>query len=260
MTETAYQPNVFLDLIVAFLAPMFLAVTGGNVSHARAAAVETVNAYRAENHVDLLTVAQIIAFGIAALGSLSLSMADNLSVSLILRLRGNAVSANRAAEQCRRALARPKIDPASYLPPVHDDPFPAEATIIANVAQLRAQTAPQLRAQTAPQLRAQTAPQLRAQTAPQLRAQTATVTPPEPVPSTPARKPATVSPADAVWANAMIEVAAEITAGMPGLPPGERRGASIQAAALSDVARDILAGNPSQMPAGLNLSPSAGPA
>jgi hypothetical protein len=240
MTETTHQPNVFLDLIVAFLAPMFLAVTGGNVSHARAAAIETVNAYRAENHVDLLTVAQIIAFGITALGSLSLSMADNLSISLILRLRGNAVSSNRAAEQCRRALARSQIDSAPYLPPAQDDPFPDEAMIIANVAQLRAETAPQLRAETAPQLRAETAP----------------VTPPAPAPSAPAPKPATVSAVDAVWANAMIEVAAEITAGMPGLPPAERRGASIQAAALSDVARDILAGNPPQMPPGLHLPPA----
>jgi hypothetical protein len=240
MTETTHQPNVFLDLIVAFLAPMFLAVTGGNVSHARAAAIETVNAYRAENHVDLLTVAQIIAFGITALGSLSLSMADNLSISLILRLRGNAVSSNRAAEQCRRALARSQIDSAPYLPPAQDDPFPDEAMIIANVAQLRAETAPQLRAETAPQLRAETAP----------------VTPPAPAPSAPAPKPATVSAVDAVWANAMIEVAAEITAGMPGLPPAERRGASIQAAALSDVARDILAGNPQQMPPGLHLPPA----
>jgi hypothetical protein len=223
MTDSTPQPNIFLDLIVAFLAPMFLAVTGGNITHARAAAIETVNAYRTESNVDLLTVAQIIAFGIAALGSLSLSMADDLSISLILRLRGSAVSSNRAAEQCRRALARPKSDPAPSLPAEPEDPFPDEATIVANVAQLRAQTA-------------------------------------TPVPFAPAPKPSPISPADTVWANAMIEIAAEITAGMPSLPPAERRGASIQAAALSDVARDLLAGQPTRMPPGFNLSPVAGPA
>jgi hypothetical protein len=46
------------------------------------AAIGTVNAYRARNHADLIAIAQIIAFGPAALGSLSLSMADDISLSM----------------------------------------------------------------------------------------------------------------------------------------------------------------------------------
>jgi hypothetical protein len=83
---------------------MFLDVSGGDIGFARAAALETVNAYRTRNAADLVSIAQIVAFDLAALGSLSLSMADNLSLSVTLRLRGNANALNRSAEHNRRAL------------------------------------------------------------------------------------------------------------------------------------------------------------
>jgi hypothetical protein len=200
MTETSTpQSNIFLDLIVAFLTPMFLAVTGGNIAHARAAAIQTVNAYRADNQIDLLTVAQIIAFGIAALGSLSLAMADDLPIALILRLRGNAISANRAAEQCRRALA----ESLSYSPPAEpdEDPLPPEPIPIQPAA-----------------------PQ-------------PTLQPPAPQP-----KPAQLTPTY-TRADAMADVAAEITAGIPHLPKSERRAASIRVNALNSVASNLLNGS-----------------
>ena len=59
---------------------MFLGISGGDVRLARIAAIQTVTAYRAANDADLIAVAQIIAFGLAALGSLSLSMADDISL------------------------------------------------------------------------------------------------------------------------------------------------------------------------------------
>lgn len=103
--------DVLMNLIIAFLAPVFLSASGGNIAFARMAARETVNAYRIENQADLLSVAQVIGFGLAALSSLSLSMEDGLSLSMTLRLRGNAVSLNRAAERNRRALK--EIRPSS---------------------------------------------------------------------------------------------------------------------------------------------------
>jgi hypothetical protein len=102
----ATQPSstdVLIALLVTFLTPLFL-TAGGDVSLARAAAYETITAYRTRNAMDLFAVVQIIGFGMAALGSLSLSMGDGLSMSMILRLRGNAAALNRAAEQNRRAL------------------------------------------------------------------------------------------------------------------------------------------------------------
>jgi hypothetical protein len=110
--------EILMNLIVILLAPMFLSATGGDISFARMAALETVNGYRSQNQTDLLSIAQIIAFGLAALGSLSLSMADDLSLTMTLRLRGNANALNRSAEHSRRALrdtattATPQIAPA----------------------------------------------------------------------------------------------------------------------------------------------------
>jgi hypothetical protein len=145
MTDTMTKPqsaaDVFINLIVAFLAPMFLSVAGGDINFARAAAIETINAFRVRSNADLLSVAQIIAFGLAALGSLSLSMADDLSTSMVIRLRANAVSANRASEQCRRALLQPCFDTAAPVPPQDDDMLPDAAAIAATAEQARKQAA-----------------------------------------------------------------------------------------------------------------------
>ena len=61
--------NALLTLIVTLLAPMFLTVCGGDIALAQAAALETVNDYRAQNHAGLIAVALIVAYGLAALSS-----------------------------------------------------------------------------------------------------------------------------------------------------------------------------------------------
>jgi hypothetical protein len=75
-------PGTLLTLIIALLTPMFLGVSSGDLGLARMAAIETVDAYRARHNADLIAVAQIIGFGLAALGSLSLSMAEDISISM----------------------------------------------------------------------------------------------------------------------------------------------------------------------------------
>jgi hypothetical protein len=99
-----HPSDILMSLIVALLAPMFLSVTGGDIAYVRMAAIGTVNAYRIRKQADLIAIAQIIGFGLAALGSLSLSMADDISLSMTLRLRGNA-----RAEPFRRAEP-PRVD------------------------------------------------------------------------------------------------------------------------------------------------------
>jgi hypothetical protein len=109
-TEPAAPSDILLTLIGILLAPVFLAVTNGDLTLARLAALHSINDYRARNQADLIAVAQIVGFGLAALGSLSLSLADDISLSMTLRLRGNAVACNRAAEQNRKARAnRPEV-------------------------------------------------------------------------------------------------------------------------------------------------------
>ncbi|MDR3532582.1 MAG: hypothetical protein P4L90_18765 [Rhodopila sp.] len=231
-----HPADVLMNLIVAILAPMFLTASGGDILFARMAALQTVNAYRARTEADLLAVAHIVAFGLAALGSLSLSMADNLSLSMTLRLRGNAVALNRAAEQNRRALKESRPDNATS---ANDQPAPEldedfdEAAVVASVA------AAQKRA-------AETQARMR-------NAEPAVDQPPIPAPAPiaapPAAAPTAAAPMTAErqrqarWAAAMTDVAAEYTADIPNLPPMERKAATIRAAALSSCANDLLSGN-----------------
>src|SRR4051812_48261745 len=105
-TPTASPPDPptepMMTIVIAFLTPMFLWV--GDIALARAAAVETLNAYRIASHRSLFTAAKIIAFDLATLCSLSQSMAEDIAIPLALRLRNNANSMDRAAERNRQAL------------------------------------------------------------------------------------------------------------------------------------------------------------
>jgi hypothetical protein len=206
--EAASDPSdLLLTLILAFLSPMFLGVSGGDIALARSAAVATLQDYRARNHVELIAIAQIVGFGLAALGSLSLSFADDISVSMVLRLRGNAIACGRSAEQKRRALAKSQASdtpPPSYPAAEEDRPddpdvFLTQAAEEFLAAESRARLEPSKAATRAPE---------------------------------PDRD-------QQVWADAMVRVAADITASIPNLPPGERKGAEIQAAALNATANDL---------------------
>ncbi|WP_158929123.1 hypothetical protein [Acidisphaera sp. S103] len=228
MTQTdqpeAHPTNPLLTLVVTLLAPTFLGVTAGDLTLARMAAIQTINDYRARNHADLIAIAQIIACGLAALGSLSQSMDDDISLSMTLRLRGNAVALNRSAEQNRRVLQQPIRDtPTPYHaettpePPAEDDDdqpreflSPAAAQILAREAETRLLTPPE---QTADQ--ALITGDKRHQE---------------------------------MWAIALVNEASEITASLPHLPPAERSAASIRAAALGSTANELLTGASSPPP------------
>ncbi len=197
MTTNKSGAGIFLDVIIAHLAPMFLFAANGDTALARAAAIETVETYQARNQPDLLSIAQMVAFGLAALGSLSLAMADDISTSMTLRLRANAVASSRAGEACRRALAqqapvRPRPEPAT------SDEDLSEVFSIAAAQQVR-----QHRAETA-------------------------------APAIAPAPPATGQDRERrnEWAAALADVAAEVSASLSALSPEDRRLASAQAAAL----------------------------
>jgi hypothetical protein len=234
--------DLLMNLIAALLAPIFLGVAGGDTALARQAVIEAINDYRARNHADLIAAAQVISFGLAALGSLSLSMADDLSLPMILRLRGNAVSLNRSAEQNRRVLREPLRDnPTPYHPVTEPEPTPPK------LAEHPRQTLPEafLSAAAAEELAAESRTRL------QPPAQTAA---PAPTP-TPAQHAAPTSDLKTeekrhqeMWAIAMANEASEITASIPNLPPVERSTASFRAAALSSTANQLLMGGRSPLP------------
>jgi hypothetical protein len=209
-----HPSEILMALIVTLLAPMFLGVTAGDISLARLAALETVNAYQARNQADLIAIAQIVAYGLAALGSLSLSMDDNISLSMTLRLRANANALDRSAEHNRRALAQTRPDA-----PAAQQPCPADA-------QYEAETLANL--ETTKNRVAQAQARLH--------------------PVAPAPTPAPVltlqdKQIQAAWASAMTDVAGEFTASIAHLPPAERKEASRRAALLSGCANELLSGN-----------------
>ncbi|WP_428489275.1 hypothetical protein [Rhodopila sp.] len=144
-----FQPgDILLQLIVTLLAPMFLAVCRGNLDFARIAALQTVDAYRARSHVDLIAVAQIVAHGLASVSAACLSMADDISLAMTLRLRASANASDRACDRARRALqntrASPAADPVFAPAPTRDlTPDPEadrkDAEVIARLAAVRQQ-------------------------------------------------------------------------------------------------------------------------
>jgi hypothetical protein len=230
MTQTTepqphHPTNALMSLIVALLVPTFLGVTAGDIAMARMAAIETINDYRARNNADLIAIAQIIACGLAALGSLSLSMDDEISLSMILRLRGSAVALNRSAEQNRRVLNQPLRDnPTPYHLPMDPETRMADDPGIARAeAFLSAAAAQELAAES--EARLQDPRQIAAQT---------------PAPA----QNATVSDKrhQEMRAIAMVKEASEITASIPHLPPAERPAATIRAAALGSTANELLTG------------------
>lgn len=210
-TPIALTPSdVLITLISSLLAPMFLVASNGDVALARLAALQTMDAYRVQHQADVIAVAQILAFGLAALGSLSLSMADDISMPMMLRLRGNANACNRSAEQNRRALQ------ASHQASPVANPWPNQAP----------QAVP--KAPAAP------------------KAPVAEASPPSQAsaPAQPAAPAAVAMTEDqrhrAMWAAAFTEVAAEYTAELASLPPEERRAASTRADALASSANALL--------------------
>jgi hypothetical protein len=219
-----HPSDVLMNLIVTLLAPMFIGAAGGDIGFARMAAIETVNAYRTRNPADLISIALIIAYGLAALGSLSLSMADNLSLAMTLRLRGNASALTRSAELNRCALEKTREgnatshhlanEPESRTAATADDDLD-EAALLAGVTAVR-----KLAAETTAQLRAEN----------------------QAMPIARTEVPAARGPGNqTLWANAMLKEAENLCADLNNLPPEERRQASFRVATLTTTASGLLA-------------------
>jgi hypothetical protein len=98
-----HPSDVLIDLVADLLAPMFLCAAGGDYRYARLAAMETVWSYKATTQADLLQVIQIVAYGLAAVRTLCVSMTEEVSVPELLRLNLSADRLSRAESRARRA-------------------------------------------------------------------------------------------------------------------------------------------------------------
>jgi hypothetical protein len=209
-SSQAYPAQILINLIITLLTPMFIAAAGGNLDLARLAATETLDSYRVQSDCDLLTAALAIGFSLAALNALSRSMEDGISLDLALRLSSSANACNRSVQQNRKALTRPIPEPPA-LPPHPSEPDFDEAEVIAAIAATRQRADNNLTRPSA------SAP--------------------------PTTQEPTEAQYQAAWASGMAQVAAEIAAEIPNLPPIQRAEATMRAAALKECANDLLSGN-----------------
>jgi len=207
------------DIIVAFLTPMFLWSCDGDPGLARLAAAETLDEFGITGHRGLITAARIIAFELAAISSLSLSMADDIPPTLALRLRGNANSLDRAAERNRRVLEADQRTAKAI-------PVDVKA-----VAASVAETQKLIRTATA-----------------HMQATPSSARPPEPQPVQQGRSSDNQTLWNTAWAQAMTDVAAEFTADLSKLPPAEQARERSRIAVLLEAATALASGTPATFP------------
>jgi hypothetical protein len=247
-TETPPSPaEIFHYLIVTFLTPMFLAATGGNPIYAHMAATEAVNAHCPRGLADLLPIAQVIAYGLTILDSLTRSLNPDLSDNLVLRYRGNAASLGRAAEHARRALRPAPLGQTEPQDDYTEADHANEQVVIADLAETKrrlAATAPKPAATPTP------APQPTSQPAPAAASHQRVAQPAATAAQQPAvlpARPVTAAEAEAnrrIWADSMTRIAHEFTDNLAHLPPEQRRHASMRASILSGVANNLLTSGP----------------
>jgi hypothetical protein len=223
--EPASPSTNLANLILMLLAPMFLWSTNGDIRLAYTAAAQTLNEYRVTNRLSLFTVAKIIAFDIATLSSLSLSMYEETSALLALRLRGNANSLDRSAERNRRKLEQDSSTAAAGTPDLSVEAAVAEADRL--VREAKARLHPVTAAPATPPS-----------------AEPAPATEPA-APSAPARSPRH----QAAWAGAMTAVAEEFAAGLKDLPRDEQWKELARIKALTTAAADLAPAAPPPVPA-----------
>ena len=138
-----------LDRIIAVLMPLFLTDGQGDQVTARQAAISLLDDYNTETEEELRLAAEIISFGFGALDFLGQSMAPELTMNAVLRLRGSANTQHRSANQCQRTLdklrkerrtmaADPKVKPLA------PTPIPTESLALSNYVQAPLQSAPDI--------------------------------------------------------------------------------------------------------------------
>ena len=191
-TDRAEQ---LLGVVLAMLTPL---LTVGSPEDARLAARQAIAAYQTGEQANLVSISQIVGFAIASLDNLRLSAPPDLSLSMKLKLRGNANALSRTSLNVSAAAAHPP-PPAAAAPPDQPPPPAAEPDRddtghqTAAIAELR---------KVRDQLR---------------QAQAA-----DPA-ADPAAEPLTPRQRDLAWASAMTEVAAEYSTGLADLPPAQQR-------------------------------------
>lgn len=124
--------NPLLGFVLNMLTPFLIAGGLTDPALARQTAEQTVAAYQEAGNRQLLTIAQITAFALAALDNLRLSLPQDLSLSMKLKLRSNANALNRVSQTAAATLETQR----------RDAPEPAEIPASLETAKTEVQTNP----------------------------------------------------------------------------------------------------------------------
>jgi hypothetical protein len=118
MTEAADSPLLaFLLAVLSSIMTPGLGNAGiGDAGLARRAAVQAIEAYQARGTHELIAIGQILSFAMAALDTLRLSAPPDVSLSMKLKLRGNANGLNGAARDNTRILDGLRTQSATVFP------------------------------------------------------------------------------------------------------------------------------------------------
>ena len=254
-TEAGREPigfdpaDILLNHVVSLLVPLFITAAGGELYFARMAALATIDSYRGRTQADLLTILQIITFSLGAADTVCRSMADDLSLPMVLRLRGNANSTARTAERNRLALtATAKADPAPPAnPPPPDAPSPDSRPPAAPAGAAPSLTSPPPPARTHGSLGALARAPARTRPEP-VPPDTQGANPPPAPPSAATEPEPSAAEIQQLWANAMSVVAAEFAADLDHLAPDERQVAQNRIRALNHCAVELRSGQPPPRP------------
>ena len=107
MTQPA---DLLMEFVLSLLVPFLTTGSLTDPALARRAAQETIAAYKAAGQDQLVTIAQLVAFALASLDNLRLSMPQDLSLSMKLKLRGTANALNRSSQRATATLDRQRRD------------------------------------------------------------------------------------------------------------------------------------------------------
>ncbi len=135
----ALPPNSFLETIIAFLLPYFIAASRDK-QEARSEILDTLAAYETRTRAEMMQAAHIIAFGLTTLDVLAEAKTTEMSQSMRLRYRSCANSLNRSTLQTEKALDQRLGDelpaaPAEMAEPIDDM---RQAEIMAAIQQHKA--------------------------------------------------------------------------------------------------------------------------
>lgn len=123
------QPRAFLETIIAFLLPYFIA-PGSDVHDIRHEIIETLASYGTRTRAEMLQAAQIIALGMTTLDVLAEAKTAEMSAPVRLRYHGCANALNRSTLRTEQALDQRlacELPAAEFSPDLINDLSDAEA-------------------------------------------------------------------------------------------------------------------------------------